>query len=214
MTSLSIPASTVLLSKQDGSEHLTTYNAWEYPDHLTPLGDSPLVLATLNSGSMDLHKFDASTIDLLSTSQPSSSNVSNADSTSTAKRGMQMDFDADVPLTQESIWQRDFRRSTVIQLDKSNLALLGVSDEPPQTMEGTLAGSVTKKDNLTANAPSAPQPALAKSSSSVSSKTAEKKAPLNRTTPKKRKSTTEGVVVETESPKRRKVSSKAAKKNG
>lgn len=180
------------ITSQDGSLTLTPSRPWELADVSEPPIDSFRDGLLANAGSVDLHRLKAQTREVCTAPWPAAQH-------DVFELGAQTNFDFEIPTLRESIWQRDFRRSTgqaveaVVQPNSSEAGAAATG----RSKESARAAAENKESKKVAS--DAPASAAAAATSAA-------KRPLT----KKRKSIPD-IQVE-EEPKRKKVAAKTKKK--
>ena len=195
---------------QDGQQYLGSANPWELADHVDPPQTSARDDVQQNSAAIDLGRLQAATLELDTAPLPAQSRGLS----SAFHLGDQRNFDFELPSLQESIWQRDFRRSNTAQLDLPASAAVTVSDDASASQSagqkdssgsGTGSHESHRSSNPAKIAPAAHAQSPASAAALSNASNAKKAAP------KKRKSVPEAPREE-EEPKRKKVAAKTTAK--
>lgn len=195
------PASTVVVMA-DHIEHIALVKPWEVTQHLEPQSSACLPssreIVTHNNGSIDLHQLQAETVELI---QRDSSRVS-AINTANIARNLSSDqdnFDSEHPMQNETLWQRDFRRSATAHMEiwtATTSEQTKKEDKASNTPRGT--GSDTPAS------PSRQSSSTGPNTSNTSATTAPATIEAKRPQAKKRKSVPEVVVIPDDPPAKKK----------
>ena len=193
---------------QDGQQYLGSANPWELADHVDPPQTSARDDVQHNSAAIDLGRLQATTLELDTAPLPAQSRGPS----SAFHLGDQRNFDFEIPFLQESVWQRDFRRSNTAQMDLPASAAVTVSDEASASQS---AGQKDTSGNGTgsneAHRSTNPAKIAAAGHAQSSATVAGPPGPSNakKAAPKKRKSVPDAPRErEEEEPKRKKVAAK------
>lgn len=185
------PSQDWVATMKDGSLSLGPSRNWDLADVVEPPFDTFRNGLLANASSVDLHRLQAQSREVSTTPWQASR-------MDTLKFGEQATFDSEIPTLRESLWQRDFRRSTCQQLEAA----------PVTNGTDTVVAPAARKDSVKPDKGTAD---VSKGTNKAAADTATTAtAPAKRPPAKKRKSVPDIQV--DEEPKRKKAATKAKKK--
>lgn len=206
--------STCVLENDSGEMFFAPERPWDQLGGIEPTARDAREKASSNNGPIDLHKMQADIVDLAPQMQnlPPINTDQRSAKDSNFRIADQGNFDAEIPILQESMWQRDFRRSLTVSIDAnsavSNVSVPMTAEDVSRNKDKPLPSGNNSAPAIKANVSSLASTSIASSTAKTAPNTsAPKRAQAN----KKRKPVPE-VIIDDESPKRRKVASKTTKK--